>query len=178
MIADRLAVALDRRACPPRIVRRQLHRMAGGVDVAAALGQPVGEAERRVAEGVGQRVAQVPPPAVAFAELGHQAPDPVGALDVASQQAGEEGERNRGEHEEARVVDLALDGVPAAGEVGDEGERDHGGHEPAGDRDRRIRAPLRSARPTPALHEEDAEHGDRDRPEERLQRQDGLGGRL
>ena len=97
---DRLAVALDLRDRTAVAGHRQRHGVALCVDVAAGVGQPVGERERVVAERIGERVARADP-----AEPSEQGVHRARAREAGAQQPGEEGERQRGHEDDQHRVD-------------------------------------------------------------------------
>ena len=104
-----LAARVDRRAQPSRAVPRDLHGLARGVDVQAPLRKPVGEGERRIREGVGQRVAQAHPPLLGVPEPRDELADGSRPGDAAAEEAGEESERNRCEQHHTGVLQRVHD---------------------------------------------------------------------
>ena len=94
----------DELAVPPHVVPQADAVVAGergavGQDELLALGQPVDEVERRVAEGVGERVPQ----RNTAAELDEQVGD-AAAREAAAEDAGEERHRHERERDEEDVV--------------------------------------------------------------------------
>ncbi len=114
-----------------------------------ALGQPVGERERAVAERGGQRVAQRAGPRVA-AQPRDEPGDRRGARHAAAQQPAEERERDGRERDHARPLEVLLQ---LGRDVEHAEDRPHGverEHEPAAQVDGRQRPALRPRRGGPA----------------------------
>ena len=145
--------------------RRQRHGVPPGVDVAARVGQPVGERERVVAQRLGQRVARAH-----AAEPLEQRAHGSRAREAGAHQAHQEGERHRGDHDDQHGIDDFRD------LVGAERQRQHAahahhGHGGARPRDGRERAPLHLAERPPAADQHEAQAGEQD---DRDDQADGL----
>ena len=80
----------------------ELQRPAVAVDIGLVLGDPVRELQRRVAQGLGQRVAQRSRHG-RLAELDQQLTDRR-PRQAGAQQAGEEDHRDGGEHDQREAV--------------------------------------------------------------------------
>src|SRR5207249_5622145 len=93
--ADPASLVLDRRRGASRAARRELEPVALAVDEAAAVLDAVGDLERRVAERVGDCVAELLP----LADREHEAGDGT-AGEPAAEDAEQERERNGGEEDE------------------------------------------------------------------------------
>jgi hypothetical protein len=103
---DRAAALIDRRADPARARGRRREGIAALVDPLRALGQPVRQLQRRVAEGVGERGAQRA--AAAGAEARDEVADGRGRGHSAAQQAGEEGEGHHGQRDDPCALEVVL----------------------------------------------------------------------
>ncbi len=149
---DALAVVLDERRGMGASRDRLGHRAALLVHPRLALGRPVGEAERRVAERVGERVPERPAVAESDDEIG----DP-GALEARAEDPCEERDRHQRERRECGQLDRESQGLLE----GPEGVRHHEPRE--GDQgeevDRPDHAPQRRRGGTEAPDETDEDEG-------------------
>ena len=102
---DRLPVALDPRDRSLGARGRELEGVSGNVDVGRALGKPVADLERRIAERTRERVAKRPRPRLAELddEVGHLCPLP-GPAEETGEEADRQGHERRFVRQERGVL--------------------------------------------------------------------------